>query len=210
MMERAPHVAVWPVALGRPTLRVAARAVMPGDDAALLPQEAAAFVRAIPAVRWRSGAARVIARCLMRELGCPTAPVPRAADGSPVWPEGLVGSLAHDDALAVAALAHATDWRALGVDVEPAVPLPFEIVARVASQGERARYDVAGLDGRRLVVAKEAAFKAAFALDGAFLDWLDIEVDLDAGIARLSTGRAVPIDIAQVGAHLIALASIAR
>lgn len=191
-----------------PAILVGARAIAVGDEAALLPAEAASFTHATAVVRRRSGAARIVARQLLRRLGSLEAGIPRGPGGAPIWPDGAVGSLAHCDRLAVAAVARHRDALSLGVDVEPAEPLGTDLAALIATPAERRRHDCAGLDGRRLVVAKEAAYKAAYALDRRFRDWQDIEIDLAMGAAHLVCGRTVPFEIATVDGHLLALARI--
>ena len=49
----------------------------------------------------------------------------------------LTGSLAHDDDMAVAAVASVAVIGSLGVDVEPALPLPDDIFALVAIPADR-------------------------------------------------------------------------
>lgn len=212
--SRSPMPEVTRLDLGVAGILVGARPVVGADERALSPEEAFSLADAMPPVRDRSAAARVVARALMADLGLPPVALPRVRRGPPAWPPGVVGSLAHADALAVCAVARRDDAIALGVDVEPAEPLAPDMIARIATERERARLDVSGSDARRLIVAKEAAYKAAFHLDRAFLDWHGIEVDLAAGIAVLATGRRVPFAIADaqidgIGPHVVAVARIA-
>ena len=196
-MER---IAAPPVFIGQSDIRA-------GDEHALRPEEALAFAAAVESVRRQSGTARLIARSLMRLMGEPAATILRSASGAPVWPSGIVGSLAHDDTAAVAAIGFAGDVAAIGIDIEPDDPLPTELIAVVATATERRRYSPAILASRRLFVAKEAVFKATFPMDATFLDFHDIEVDLDANVATVSSGRRVNVQI-RPGDRLVALAHI--
>jgi enterobactin synthetase component D len=67
--------------------------------------------------------------------------LPRDADGCPVWPAGFVGSIAHAEAFATAAVALCGAARGLGVDVEPVMSeaAAREIARLVASEDETRR-----------------------------------------------------------------------
>jgi 4'-phosphopantetheinyl transferase EntD len=149
----------------------------------------------------------MVARALLSHGGWPAAPIPRSPTGAPAWPAGVTGSLAHDDEVAVAAVASCRDVAGLGVDVEPDLPLPDDLVERVATLLERRRYGADVLASRRLFVAKEAVFKATHPLDGVFLDFHDVEVDLAAGRAATRGGREVELWFAPA-ARLIAVAHL--
>ncbi|WP_374545953.1 4'-phosphopantetheinyl transferase [Rhodoblastus sp.] len=198
--------------IAAPGILVAHRLIAAGDEQALLAAEAVCFDKASLQARRQSGAARIAARALLSRLGAPDAAIAKAPSGAPLWPAGFVGSLAHDELVALAAVARATDFASVGIDIEPDADLPDELVDLVATPAERALYDAALLRGRALFVAKEAVFKAVHPLDGVFLDFHDIEVDLDGGIARLRSGRAVAVRVAvgaqSGGGHIAALAFI--
>jgi 4'-phosphopantetheinyl transferase EntD len=165
---------------------VAARRIRPGDEAAFADSRPGARVE----VRRASGAARVAARALLDELGADrSAPLPRSPSGAPLWPAGIVGSLAHDEAFAVAAAARRGRVVGLGLDVEPAEPLPEEVVDIVLSETERRETGGDGVAQRLVFVAKEAVYKATHPLDGLWLDFPDIEVRLAEGTATLRDGR---------------------
>src|SRR5262245_4508073 len=83
--------------LAVPSVMIGHRVIQPGDDRALLPQEAPAFAASVEKVRRASGAARVVARALLAQLGHPGWPVLKGTAGAPIWPARVVGSLAHDD-----------------------------------------------------------------------------------------------------------------
>jgi 4'-phosphopantetheinyl transferase EntD len=169
------------------------RIIAPGDEDALLEPEVAAFRNSVPKVRRQSGAARIAARQILATLGVPNATLPRSESGAPTWPPGFVGSLAHDAVVAVAAIARADEFAALGIDVEPAVPLPGELIDVVSTPAERRRYTTAILESRLLFVAKEAIYKALHPVDGVFLDFHDIEIDLEARQGTTRSGRCVSI-----------------
>ncbi|UVK51710.1 4'-phosphopantetheinyl transferase superfamily protein [Mesorhizobium sp. AR02] len=172
-------------------VRTGCRVIGDADEAHLLPEEARSIPARQPAMRRSSGAARWIAHRLLADIGISDVAIPRAPSGAPVWPDGIIGSLAHDDDMAVAAVAPVGRIVSLGIDVEPAQPLPDDIFAIVATGADRTGAADRRLAGRILFCAKEAVYKAAYPLDREILGYEDIAVDLDAGRATTKTGRKV-------------------
>jgi 4'-phosphopantetheinyl transferase EntD len=177
-------------AIAPDVVRVGCRTIREGDEAHLLPEEA----RSIPArrleMRRASGAARWVARGLLAGLGMNDFAILRAPSGAPVWPEGMTGSLAHDDEMAVAAVAPIAQIRSLGIDVEPAEPLSDDISALVTIDADVTDAAIdRRLAGRLLYSAKEAVYKAVYPLDREVLGYEDIAVDLTTGHATTRTGR---------------------
>jgi len=193
--------------IAEPGILMRHRVIADGDEAGLLAIEAACFHKAALKVKRQSGAARIAARELLAPFGHGGAAIAKAPSGAPIWPAGIVGSLAHDARLAVAAIAPATEFAGVGVDIEPAEDLPAELVDAVATPTERSRYDRALLRTRILFASKEAVYKAVHPLDGVFLDFHDIEVDLENGIARIRSGRVVNVR-ATASTHVVALAFV--
>jgi 4'-phosphopantetheinyl transferase EntD len=195
-------------ALAFPGVMVAHRLISPGDEHALLRDEAPAFASSVLKVRRASGAARIVARQLLARLGHPHWPVLRAGSGAPVWPAGVVGSLAHDARAAVATVGLARDIGALGIDVEPAERLPPDLLDVVATPQERLKIADDPFQGRLLFAAKEAVYKAVYPLDRTFLDHGDVQVDLAERKAIVRNGRVVNIRFS-VSTHLVVLAFLA-
>jgi 4'-phosphopantetheinyl transferase EntD len=183
------------------------REIMPADEMALFDEEARSLPSPLPSLRRASGAARIAARELLVELGFAAQALPKGASGAPAWPRGLVGSLAHDETIAVAALARRSDIAALGIDIEPALPLPADIHELVATPFEQRHWQDDPLRGRILFAMKEAVYKALNPLDGQFLDYQDIEVDLAAARATTRGGRSLDIAVCP-SPRVIALAWI--
>jgi 4'-phosphopantetheinyl transferase EntD len=192
-------------ALCFPGVMVGHRLISPGDENALLPEETPAFVSSVPKVRRASGAARIVARQLLKRLGQPECALPRGSGGAPTWPAGVVGSLAHDSRVAVAAVGRCDDVGAIGIDVEPAESLPPELLELVATPQERLRLDDDPYQGRLLFVAKEAVYKAVYPLDQRFLDHHDVQINFADRKAIVRNGRVVELRFC-IAAHLLALA----
>jgi 4'-phosphopantetheinyl transferase EntD len=193
--------------LAPPGILIGHRLISPGDELALLPEEADAFAASVDKVKRASGAARIVARKLMLQLGEVPQAVPKSASGAPIWPPGLVGSLAHDPQAAVAAIARRSDFLSLGVDVEPAEPLETDLLNLVATASELKKIAHDPDRGRLLFAIKEAIYKATYPLDGQFLEHHDVEVDLSDGTAAIRTGRTVRFRY-NVSTRIVALAFI--
>jgi 4'-phosphopantetheinyl transferase EntD len=200
-----PDLARFRDALAPFGVRVGARRIRPGDEAAFAaPGRPRTFANL--ARRRASGAARIVARSLLGEIGGDVhAPLWRCSSGAPAWPGGFLGSLAHDDEFALAAVARAGAIAAVGVDIEPAEPLPDDILAVVASARERRSIDDDRVMARLIFAAKEAVYKAIHPLDGSTLEYDDIEIRLAEGRAVLRDGRS-PRLILDVGPSLLVAA----
>jgi 4'-phosphopantetheinyl transferase EntD len=192
-------------ALAVPGLLIGHRVISAGDENALLDEEAASIASSVVAARRASGAARIVARALLAQLGHARSAVPKGESGEPIWPAGISGSLAHDDRIAVAAVGLQRDIRAVGIDVEAAVPLPPEMRELIAAPQELRSIAGDPLQGKLLFAAKEAVYKAVYPLDRVFLEFRDIEVDLANRTATTRTGRAVMLRTC-VSSHVVVVA----
>ncbi|MGL4242406.1 MAG: 4'-phosphopantetheinyl transferase family protein, partial [Beijerinckiaceae bacterium] len=157
------------------------------DDASfpLTPAEEARLAGAALKRRreFRTGRRLATAACARWGLDRPTLEPDRR--GAPIWPARVVGSISHCETWAAAAVASRDDVWSVGIDVEPAEPLPSDVVGIVLTSGERARLgqsdfgDVfAGCADRLMFCAKEAVFKAWYPLTKGWLDFDDVEIDL--------------------------------
>ena len=194
------------VDLATPGVAIGYRRILPGDEDALLDDELASIPSMLVEGRRASGAARIVARRLLDRFGHARCAIPRGAHGEPLWPAGMTGSLAHDDEFAVAAVGMAQDVGAIGVDIEPAMPLPHDLIDLVVTPWELSRVPDDRLVGRLLFVAKEAVYKAVFPLDRVFLEFQDIDVDLELLRATAGAGRTLSIRHS-FSSHIIVLAT---
>jgi len=176
-------------ALCVPSLLIGHRMISQGDELSLLPEEMASLsFSGIERCRG-SGAARRVARELMASMGLADLPIPRSTFGAPIWPAGVVGSMAHDNRIAVAAVGLRRNLDAVGIDIEPVELLSQDMLELIATPRER-RTIADNLLGTKLLFAiKEAVYKAAYPLDNEFLDFHDIEVDLVGRLATTRSGR---------------------
>jgi 4'-phosphopantetheinyl transferase EntD len=107
---------------------------------------------------------------------------PRGPRGEPQWPDGVTGSITHCIGYRACAVARSVEVVALGIDAEPAGPLPARVLPAVATVAERAwlaeRMAAAPevCWDTLLFSAKESAYKAWFPLTGTPLGFADVAV----------------------------------
>ena len=135
--------------------------------ARLLAGEGVAIEDASPGRRREFAAGRECARRALRALGLEGVSLPVGANGAPVWPDGVVGSITHKGAYRAAAVARSRDLAGLGIDAEIDARLPEGVLETIASARELDHVErlLAKRPGthwdRLLFSAKEAAVKAA-------------------------------------------------
>ncbi|MDR2983867.1 MAG: 4'-phosphopantetheinyl transferase superfamily protein [Nocardiopsaceae bacterium] len=157
------------------------------DDGELLPAEKELVANASEKRRREFTGARVCARLALRRAGFRAAAILQGASGAPQWPPGVVGSLTHCDGYRAAAVARTEAFSAIGIDAEPNTPLPQGVLAKVASESERAalaklaRETPEICSDKLIFSAKEATYKAWSPATGRWLGFRDAEVEVDPG-----------------------------
>ena len=207
MTAAASHFRDAVRALSRDGLLVDCRPITAGDETTLSPEEIESITPANDQAQRESGAARLVARDLLAQLGAPSGALLKGWAGGAVWPEGFTGSLAHDGTFAVAAVARLRTVRGVGIDLERAAPLVPDMMELVLTPAERQRIGDDPLQAKQAFVAKEAIYKALNPLDGRFLEYHDISVDLDGQRAVTRAGRAIELRFCK-SAHIVALAVV--
>ncbi|MFD3543682.1 4'-phosphopantetheinyl transferase [Streptomyces sp. NPDC058662] len=162
------------------------------EPVSLFPEEAAAVANAVDRRRREFSTVRLCARLALSALGVPPVPLVPGQRGAPRWPEGVAGSMTHCEGYRAAALARTADVWSLGIDAEPAGPLPEGVLDAVSRPGERRH--LAELGARRpdvawdrlLFSAKESVFKTWYPLARRELGFEEAEVDF----APDGSGRA--------------------
>ena len=148
----------------------------------LFAEEARALGSAVDGRRREFATGRACARQALARLGIAPVAIGGGAHGEPLWPAGVVGSITHCARYRACAVARSEDVLALGIDAEPAAPLPDGVLATIAS-GEERRAIAAHESGvcwdRVLFSAKEAVFKAWFPLTGQVLGFEEADVRID-------------------------------
>ncbi|MBZ8178015.1 4'-phosphopantetheinyl transferase superfamily protein [Corynebacterium poyangense] len=130
------------------------------------------------------GDARWCAHRALEDLGKEHGdPILRGHRGMPLWPDTVCGSITHTGGFRAAAVAPQLFVRSLGIDVEPAEPLPDGVLSGIARAGEYRQLDSLRKQGiacadRLLFCAKEATYKTWFPLTHRWLGFEQAEIDL--------------------------------
>lgn len=148
-------------------------------DDTLLAQEFHAVAGALPARRREFAAGRQMARRAMVRTGIQPWPVAQGRDGAPVWPRGMVGSIAHTAEITASVVAASRRFHALGVDIETTEPLDEDLVDEICTPSEIAWLDSLAPRLRNVAAscvfsAKKAVCKAQYPVSGQMLDLADL------------------------------------
>ena len=168
-----------------PAMVAVAEAFTDAADIALFPEEEAAIGRAVSKRRREFTAVRGCARTALALLGQPPAPIVPGLNGAPQWPHGLVGSMTHCAGYRACAIARAADVVTLGLDAEPAGPLPDGVLKLVSLAEERAMLSELATDAygeswdKLLFCAKESVYKAWFPLAQRWLGFEQVRIVID-------------------------------
>jgi 4'-phosphopantetheinyl transferase EntD len=171
------------------------------DDEApvdLFPEEEEIVTRAVEKRRREFASGRGCAHRALERLGIPAGPVPAGARGEPLWPAGVVGTIAHCRGYRGCAVARAEDLLTIGIDAEPNQPLPQGLIGDVARPeeigplAELARAEPTVHWDRLLFSAKEAIYKAWYPLTERWLGFEDASLTIDAEQRRFSAELLVP------------------
>ena len=149
------------------------------------------------------GDARWCAHQALRELGVESAgAILRGERGMPLWPEGFTGSLTHTDGLRAAVAASTRHVHSMGLDAEPAEPLPEGVLHSIASATEIAMVQRLQADGypwadRLLFCAKEATYKCWYPMTRRWLDFDEAEIELrtDGTFTSQLLARPAPVPL---------------
>ncbi|MEU6117406.1 4'-phosphopantetheinyl transferase superfamily protein [Streptomyces sp. NPDC047117] len=144
---------------------------------------------AVPARRAEFVTGRALARRALSAVGAPTTDLVRTVTGAPAWPQGFTGSITHCLGYRAAAVAARRDVCALGIDAEPHRPLADELIAAIATPGERRGWPArSGLWSETVAFsAKEAACKALYGLGAGLIDFSELRIGVR-GLYRLGEG----------------------
>ena len=170
-------------------------------------EEADSMANCTLAVRNRAAAARLAARKLLSGAGFPEWNMPRKSGDAPDRPAGWAGSIAHSNDHAAAAIARCDETAGIGVDIEPAEPLPVELTDTIIIPGDVTGSYQGDIVGRILFCAKEASYKAVYPIDRRFLEFADVKVDLGSGIATTCYGRQLEL-LVHIDHRIVVLAQL--
>lgn len=150
--------------------------------------------------------------------------VPMGVDRAPVWPTGIIGSIAHSSNICLAAISRSKRYAAIGIDIEPNVLLGPDIAAEVVHEGdglglESGAAPLAEHDHVTVFSAKEAAYKCQFPLTGTVLGFDALSIRLmphsrsflarfEVSVGGFRAGDTLDGGYALIGDHVLTVASI--
>lgn len=146
-----------------------------GEPVSLFEQEQAAITKARPHRRAEFAAGRLAAQRALRAAGRDPAPILKAPDRSPVWPDALYGSLTHAGGYAICVL---SETSALGLDLEEDRRSDPTLALQICYPGDHG-------DPLAVFSAKEAVYKAIYPQAPVLFGFDGMRVDLTTGQARL-------------------------
>lgn len=158
-------------------------------------REAALVARAIDKRKHEFATARVLARLAMERLGRHGVELLNAQDRSPIWPEGITGSISHCDTRAVVAVGPRERVGTVGIDIEHRDELKRELWKTVLLGSEIHALDAcfsSELRGRMALTifsAKEALYKAQYPWSTKFMSFHELEVRVVPDSSRPSAGE---------------------
>jgi 4'-phosphopantetheinyl transferase EntD len=125
---------------------------------------------------------RLCARRALEELGVQGFSLLPALDRTPLWPEGLVGSITHTRGYSAAVVGRRTELAALGLDSELMASVHEELWPRICAPPELARLQTLPSAQRAagatlIFAAKEAFYKCQYPITGEWLEFEDIEIE---------------------------------
>src|SRR5467141_3430657 len=144
---------------------------------------------------------RACAAELLADLGSRETSVAMAADRSPVWPQGYVGSITHTDDLLGVAVARSKDFRSVGIDAEAIIEpeTTVEIDDLCMNERERSLRDSVEINHQTFsslcFSAKESFFKCLYPLTAVWFDFQDAEIaslDADLRVLQMRLLRDLP------------------
>ena len=120
----------------------------------------------------------------LEQLGIKDAIIPIGKDREPIWPDGVVGSISHCDTLVGAIVAKKSKHISLGLDIEEIGRVTPDLFDLVFTEKEKSY--LSSFKGRKLeeqstliFSMKEAFYKMQFPLTKTFLDFKDVEIEIN-------------------------------
>ncbi len=137
-------------------------------------------------------AGRLAVRKALAQLDVVSFPLLNADSGLPIWPDKIVGSIAHSKKYCGVAVARKEAIKSIGLDIELAGRIKKETWPLIFTAGEIKFLELLASEEERLLIsslifsAKECFYKFQYPLTGLWLDFKDIEVNLNLERHRFS------------------------
>ena len=155
-------------------------------DKEIYPEEWAYIRHAIPRRRAEFATARILAREALAAIGAPPVALVPKANRAPAWPPGTVGSISHTDGYCAVVVGRAPPLYSVGLDVENLRVVDASVAALILTNREQAWLRGQPETSRMGLVllifsCKEAYYKSQYPISNGFLDFQDVELELDLG-----------------------------
>jgi enterobactin synthetase component D / holo-[acyl-carrier protein] synthase len=153
-------------------------------DNEIYPEELAYIQRAVPKRRAEFATARILARNALAAIGAPPIALVPTADRAPVWPSGIVGSISHTSDYCAVVVGRSPPVYSVGLDIENLRVIDASMMKLILTEREQAwlgaqppasRNDLAIV----MFSCKEAYYKCQYPVSRGFLDFLDVELELE-------------------------------
>lgn len=153
-----------------------------GQPVRLFPEEEALVQKSVPKRQREFALGRACARAALARLGRPDGAIGRGANGAPLWPDGIVGSITHTQGYAASLVGLSRFYAGIGIDAERIGRVSPDLWPRLFDPSEMDH--LGSLDAATQAVtatlffcAKEACFKAW----GGTLNFQEIHITPGAG-----------------------------
>jgi len=134
----------------------------------LFPEELELVKKANKARRIEFSTGRYISRYLLTGMGFKECPILRDESGRPLWPHGVIGSIAHKNMVCLVALSCSDHYRSLGADIELVEPLDQPVWSVFTTEAELVDLTSQGITEAEAInivfSVKEALYKCAYPL----------------------------------------------
>ena len=120
---------------------------------------------------------RQLAHRALAALGCNIPSLLSGKNREPLWPPRIVGSITHTNEYAGVAVASSEDYTGIGIDIEPKGSVEPSLINMLLTNSERTKYR--NIDPTQIFCSKEAIYKLLHPLINEFIDFQDVEIQLD-------------------------------
>lgn len=151
------------------------------DILQLYPEEHAVVQNAVAKRQREFAAGRACARRVLEPLGYPLHKLLKNPDGSPLWPHGIVGSIAHSHTWCAAAACRQEVLQGIGLDIETISRVSMNIAPKVLTDQEMHLVADSPLPAAQEMLAlifsaKESVYKCLYSSCKKRLDFHDAAI----------------------------------
>jgi phosphopantetheine--protein transferase-like protein len=162
------------------------------------PEEYSSIKHAVEARQQEFSAGRMCARQALKHLGCFAGPLRKLPNRSISWPEGIIGTVSHNEIWCGAAVARRCDVAGIGLDIETVTRIGENLWRRIITKEERTWLDrqpaAESQQWAALIFsAKEAVYKCIAALVPQRIGFMDAVIvpDLQEGVFEVHLKKPI-------------------